>query len=262
MVIGAKQNCRNRRNRRRRRICRKNINSLPSNKPVQYIFPLNFVIFVDPDTNTGFLTETEINAQINSTNTILAKYPIRVQLFTIKYVYSSSLHNDCGLYKYQESYRKLYSESPESIVNIYVCNLGVLGFVMYFPTAIQDTSIWNGIHVDYRTFPSNNSFPSFNEGDTLTHEFGHYLGLFHTFNNNNCDGDNDGIDDTPIEKTNGFGTLCFTGRDSCPQDGVDPLFNMMDYTDDICMREFTPKQIELMIKIIQIYKPRTITMQI
>jgi hypothetical protein len=80
----------------------------------------------------------------------------------------------------------------------------------------------------------------YNLGDTGTHEVGHYLGLAHTFEGH-CSAHNDGVADTPAEKSPDF--YCTVGRNSC-KDGngvpeLDPIHNFMDYSDDICLDEFS-----------------------
>ena len=73
-------------------------------------------------------------------------------------------------------------------------------------------------------------FAPFNLGITLVHEAGHYFGLAHTFNSNSCAGDNDGVPDTPVERSPASGCPVSPPRDSCPsQPGVDPVRNFMDY---------------------------------
>lgn len=78
---------------------------------------------------------------------------------------------------------------------------------------------------------------SYNEGDTLTHELGHYLNLDHTFNGG-CSG-GDSVDDTPWEKNERYGCPS-SAVSSCGS--VDPVHNFMDYTDDHCMCTFTAGQ--------------------
>ena len=96
-------------------------------------------------------------------------------------------------------------------------------------------------------------------GITLVHEAGHYFGLAHTFNSNTCVGDNDGISDTPIEKSPAAG--CPVGRDSCTgHAGNDPVRNFMDYSDDSCMTDgFTAMQMDMMREQVTEYRPALLT---
>jgi hypothetical protein len=36
---------------------------------------------------------------------------------------------------------------------------------------------------------------------------------------------------------------CSFGKNTCPQPGLDPIHNYMDYTFDSCYEEFTPDQL-------------------
>ena len=87
-------------------------------------------------------------------------------------------------------------------------------------------------------------------GDTAVHELGHFFGLPHTFfqgDGKKCkhSGD-DGIGDTPFEAAALYG--CPVQVDSCNQagmEGYDPIWNFMDYTDDVCMWRFSEQVIPL-----------------
>jgi len=72
---------------------------------------------------------------------------------------------------------------------------------------------------------------TFSTGKITTHEVGHWSGLIHTFEGNNCNGQGDLVSDTPAQS--GPSSGCMTGRDSCPSlAGVDPIHNHMDYSDE------------------------------
>lgn len=114
----------------------------------------------------------------------------------------------------------------------------VLGYC-YFPVASpSDSDISNdGCSILAASVPGGKD-DRFNLGKTATHEVGHWLGLFHTFQGG-CE-DGDGVADTPAQKSGSSG--CPIGRDSCPAPGLDPIHNYMDYSDDPCLEEFTPGQ--------------------
>lgn len=85
-------------------------------------------------------------------------------------------------------------------------------------------------------------------GRTLTHEIGHYLGLFHTFQGG-CSGGffGEGIDDTPPVAEASFG--CDTTANTCTNDNPDlpdMIENYMDYANDECMNIFTLGQSDVM----------------
>ncbi len=137
-------------------------------------------------------------------------------------------------------------------LNLWVCNLGsgLLGYAQ-FPGGSAAT---DGVVVHYGTVgsalkPSSFNWgpgANFNWGRSATHEIGHWLGLYHTFDggcpNTSCTTQGDQVCDTPPVSGPSYGCPAFP-KISCsngPNGGM--FMNFMDYVDDDCMKMFSTGQ--------------------
>jgi hypothetical protein len=133
-------------------------------------------------------------------------------------------------------------------LNIYTNTAsGVLGYVPSLPQGGIVGSSSDRVVVLHSAFGRNAPIgPPFDLGRTATHEVGHYLGLYHTFDfgcgTSSCYATGDRICDTNPEASPVFG--CPAASVSCGTS--DPFHNYMDYSDDACYTEFTPEQVNRM----------------
>jgi hypothetical protein len=139
---------------------------------------------------------------------------------------------------------------PNRYLNIYT-NLpmgaggAILGYVAFFPQDGPTGSNEDRVVILHSSFGRNSPNPPYDQGRTATHEVGHYLGLFHTFQDGcgvaaapGCYSSGDRVCDTEPDSASHGG--CPTGSTSC---GFPvPIRNYMEYTDDTCMNNFTPEQ--------------------
>ena len=135
--------------------------------------------------------------------------------------------------------------NPTSTLNLYTCKPGqsLLGWAT-FPWSLTGSPSMDGVVIHYGSVPGGYLSP-YNLGGTASHEVGHWVGLYHTFQGGcnsdaTCGSAGDFVCDTPAEGTATSG--CPSGKDTCSGAGLDPIHNYMDYSTDICYNNFTTGQ--------------------
>lgn len=118
----------------------------------------------------------------------------------------------------------------------------LLGYAS-FPWQVHQAPLLDGVTVHPESLPGRRLAP-YNQGDTTTHEVGHWLGLLHVFEGG-C-ANRDGVADTTPQQAifecrqvKGCGSLLGGGYLNNP-------FNYMQYTPDACMRTFSRGQVARM----------------
>jgi hypothetical protein len=126
--------------------------------------------------------------------------------------------------------------------------------VVVFPAGRGGDNI-DGVVIHWNSMPGGSLAP-YNLGGTASHEVGHYLGLYHTFqggcDTGSCSTTGDNVCDTPAEATATSG--CPAGKNTCAAAGDDPIHNYMDYSSDACYNQFTTGQDTRMNTIVTAYR--------
>jgi hypothetical protein len=206
----------------------------------------------------GDVPTSQINAQMQVLNDSFSgatggvNTVFRFSLAGVTRTTNATWFNNCANTSTEVQFKNALRQGGAGTLNVYTCKPsgGLLGWAT-FPQSYQGNPNYDGVVILYSSVPGGTAAP-YNLGDTATHEVGHWVGLFHTFQGG-CSNTNDQVKDTPAEQSPAFG--CPTGRNTCPSAGLDPITNFMDYTDDSCMFLFTPGQNRRADRQASIYRP-------
>ena len=208
-----------------------------------------YVHVITSRTGVGDVTSL-VPRQISVLNAAYSDARVKFDLVSIDVTANDAWYNVGIGSKEEKAMKSTLRRGGGNALNIYTANLGggLLGWAT-FPKSYHSQPDDDGVVVLDESLPdgkaefANSTEPdgllSYNIGDTGTHEVGHWLGLYHTFQNG-CSASGDKVDDTPAEASPQF--FCIE-RDSCStRPGIDPIHNFMDYVDDACMFEFSGDQ--------------------
>lgn len=160
------------------------------------------------------------------------------------------------------SYWNTLAWDTNRYINIYTNSAsGNLGYVPNLPQGGIVGSASDRVVILWNTVGRNAPYgPPYDQGRTVTHELGHYFGLEHTFAGGcaaasppGCYTTGDWICDTNSESSPNFSC---PGTPSCSS--PDPVDNYMDYSDDLCMEQFTVEQNNRMRCTIENWRPNLI----
>lgn len=163
--------------------------------------------------------------------------------------------------------------NPDKYLNIWIADISdnLLGYAQ-FPW--EESPNTDGVVLSKNIFGRKPTYSNYNLNKTMTHEVGHWLGLYHTFQEtfNYQDGlssqqkKGDCVVDTPPQKTPTYGNP-FSNTNLWPESRpIDEsksyrhmFMNFMDYSDDISMFMFTRDQVTKMRQAILLYRNNIIS---
>jgi hypothetical protein len=223
----------------------------------QTVIPVRFHIIHEGQ--QGYLPDRQLKAQIALLNRTYA--PANLQFKTV----DVNLHENSAWFRHEpgtdgeiEMKTELGKDTAGSL-NIYTAEpgAGLLGYAT-FPWWLQESPQLDGVVLHHASLPNasrpwvNQPWP-FDLGMTAVHEVGHWAGLYHTFQGG-CEAPGDDIADTAFEEFSATGCPLNTPSSCAGETRFLPVENYMDYSDDACMKHFTPMQYQRMKDMVGYYR--------
>jgi hypothetical protein len=217
--------------------------------PGSVTVPVRVHVLMKTD-GTGNVSNTRINDQIQVLNdaysgaaaSAASDTPFRFAVSSIDRTKNNDWYNwgttDADFESDDQQAKSALHKGGYDDLNIYIAKLGggLLGYATFPGGPLKR----DGAVLLNASLPGGSAAP-YNLGDTATHEVGHWLGLYHTFENG-CAKPGDTVADTPYQD-DGDNIFACSAQDSCPaKAGNDPVKNFMNYVDDACMDRFTDGQ--------------------
>ncbi|KAJ6595647.1 metalloprotease [Mycena vulgaris] len=220
------------------------------------------VVSKDGTLSGGDIPDSQIAAQVKELNANSAGSFIWT-LASISRVVNADWFDNAGPSTAQQTDMKTaHRKGGRRDLNVYSVGFtsgsgeGLLGYAT-FPSKYKSNPMDDGVVLLFSTVPGG-SMTHYNLGRTLTHEVGHWLGLYHTFQGGcaerNPSSGGDYVSDTPAEASGASG--CPTNRTTCSTERADPIHNFMDYSYDECMNQFTDGQLARAVAQMTAYRPK------
>ena len=249
---------------------------------VLYTIPVVIHIIMDSDCNQGAISDELAQSQIDILNEDFLAFPgtngefgtdsrIRFELVTVdpEGQPTNGITRHCNTTWYNDNgdYWETLAWDPQRILNIYTNSAaGARGYVPFLPAVDGGSMVGSNADravINWLAFGRNGPFPPHDQGRTVTHEIGHYLGLYHPYfggcgvaTEPDCYSTGDLLCDTPPDANSH--DKCPIGATSCGGVPV-PIENYMELTDDLCMLGFTREQTRRMRCTLTHYRPNVFT---
>ena len=184
----------------------------------------------------------------------------------IKRVYSPKISFNIVNDKDRQLMSNLSYWDSNKYLNIWVAPLssGYIGYGEFpFSESVEgldldsDESL-DGVFIDYTVFGrkiGTNKSGLYSFGRTVTHEVGHWMGLYHTWGDQRCG--TDYVADTPLTTSSNSSAFCRDVFSTCTGTRTRNMIeNYMDYSPDSCMNIFTQGQKQRMRTALDLSKRR------
>ena len=171
--------------------------------------PVHFHVIHDG--GIGNVSDADLDEQLDVLNRDYNPHGIKFTKASVDRTDNAVFHQMTMGSPAERNAKTALGRNQASSLNFYTAGLGdsLLGWAT-FPSDFAGDPVRDGVVVLFSSLPNGSSTP-YNLGATATHEVGHWLGLYHTFEGG-CLPPGDEVSDTPFESSPNFGPANPTAR--------------------------------------------------